>query len=110
MRICSTCGERNEDWMDICQRCGNSIVNAEVDNSYAYNDNYSNGNYPNDNYSNENYDDGYNANGYYSGPVSGGEDRSYRTRRPIENLDLKIILTVLVIILLCLIGYIIFFS
>ena len=29
MRVCSTCGERNEDWMDICQRCGSSIVNAD---------------------------------------------------------------------------------
>ena len=28
MRVCSICGERNEDWMEICQRCGNSIVNA----------------------------------------------------------------------------------
>ena len=28
MRVCSICGEKNEDWMNICQRCGNSIVNA----------------------------------------------------------------------------------
>ena len=30
MRVCSFCGENNEDWMNICQRCGNSIVNADV--------------------------------------------------------------------------------
>ncbi len=103
MRICSTCGERNEDWMDICQRCGSSIMNAEVDNSYNASYNY------NDNYSNNGYDDNYNnANGYYSGTVS-SDPRPVRSHRPVENLDLKIILIILIIILLCLIGYIIFF-
>ena len=101
MRICSTCGERNEDWMDICQRCGSSIMNAQVDNSYDYNYSYNNNN-------SNNYDE--NVNGYYSGPVDSGEERPSSSRRPVENLDLKIILIILVIILLCLIGYIIFFS
>ena len=102
MRICSTCGERNEDWMDICQRCGSSIMNAEVDNSYSqsYNNSYS------DNYNS--YDDGYNPNGFYSGPVSSG-NQPRNAKRTIENLDLKIILIILIIILLCLIAYIFFF-
>lgn len=35
MKVCSFCGERNEDWMNICQKCGNSInVNK---NNEAYN-------------------------------------------------------------------------
>ena len=29
MRVCALCGETNEDWMNICQRCGNSINNAD---------------------------------------------------------------------------------
>ena len=102
MRICSTCGERNEDWMDICQRCGSSIMNANVDNTYTANYNY-------DNYSNNGYDDNYNnANGYYSGPVSSGNNSSRTVKKPIENLDLKIILIILIIILICLILYVIF--
>ena len=98
MRICSTCGERNEDWMDICQRCGSSISNAEVDNSYtpsyAYEDN------------SNSYDDGYNANGYYSGPVSVSHEK--KEKKPVENMDLKIILIILIIVFLCLVGYLIF--
>jgi uncharacterized membrane protein YvbJ len=103
MRVCSTCGERNEDWMDICQRCGSSIMNAEIDNSYNASYNY------NSNYSNNGYDDYNNANGYYSGPVANESPRANYGHKPVENMDLKIILIFLIIILLCLIGYIIFF-
>ena len=34
MRVCSFCGENNEDWMNICQRCGNSIVNGDYKGNY----------------------------------------------------------------------------
>ena len=51
MKVCSVCGERNEDWMDICQRCGNSIVNStnievEDETTYDYTSN-NNQNYEN---------------------------------------------------------------
>ena len=36
MRICPVCGETNEDWMDICQRCGNSLNKEENALPYDY--------------------------------------------------------------------------
>ncbi len=76
MRICSACGEKNEDWMDICQRCGKSIVNAEVDNT--------------DDTSNKFIYDDYEV-----------EEKEEKPKKKIiiANLDLKIILVVLLVIL-----------
>ena len=102
MRICSICGERNEDWMDICQRCGGSITNANVDNSYDTpvddGNNYNDYRGYNDNY----YDD--NNNNYYQ-DSSKSSDKLPKERKRITNLDLKIILVILIIILVCLIIY-----
>ena len=78
MRICSVCGERNEDWMDICQRCGRSIVNADVDNTY-------------DSSSSFDYDE-----------YKVEEEKEEKKEKPklfIANLDLKIILAILLVIL-----------
>lgn len=93
MRVCSFCGENNEDWMNICQRCGNSIVNADVRE-------------------NENRVDSYQAsNVKYT--TTKKEKKKFidddinepKEKRIIENLDLKIILIILLIILICLIIY-----
>ena len=78
MRVCSTCGERNEDWMDICQRCGSSIVNAD-----------------------------YVANRNKTSSSSKGKktkfiDDSLKGGFFSENKDLKIVLIVLIIILVIL--------
>ena len=103
MRICSTCGERNEDWMDICQRCGSSIANANVDNSYDTS-NYNNYNNYDNNY--DDYNNGYNGydNNYYQDPARASNSLP-KAKRPIANLDLKIILVISVIILVFLIIY-----
>lgn len=105
MRVCPVCGETNEDWMDICQRCGNSLV---ADNSgglpYDYTKSQSNyDNYVNDYNSYNSY--GYNQNDYY-----GGYDPNYDVqpgtnsgKKPSYNTDLKLILIILLIILLILI-------
>ena len=92
MRVCSFCGENNEDWMNICQRCGNSIVNADVKE-------------------NENKVELYETNNKYKSDKK--EKKKFiddeivkpKEKRVIENLDLKIILIILLIILICLIIY-----
>ena len=87
MRVCSICGERNEDWMEICQRCGNSIVNAtKVEYKAARN----------------------------TPPVvndinmNTNMDQSVKEKKPIVNMDLKLTLAILLIILVCLIAYTIY--
>ncbi len=102
MRICSVCGERNEDWMDICQRCGSSITNANVDNSYDTPIDY--GNNYNDYRDNNYYEDNSNNNYYYQ-ESSKSSNSLPKARKKITNLDLKIILIILIIILVCLIIY-----
>ena len=101
MRVCSICGEKNEDWMNICQRCGNSVVNAdsianEEEKKYesvkkvqretanTYNMTYNKNIYETD------FDD---------------DKKEKKERKPFENLDLKIILIVLLIIFICLLVY-----
>jgi uncharacterized membrane protein YvbJ len=93
MRVCSNCGERNEDWMDICQRCGCIITNANVDDSVTTHNSYENYNYD---YNNYNYDNGYDYN--YN-------DNTPKEKKVIENLDLKVILVILLIVLLIEIIY-----
>ena len=84
MRICSTCGERNEDWMEICQRCGNSVANGDYE---------------------ENKDD----DGLYNYNVTTVEKKENKPSPFLtmlkENGDLKIVLIVLIIILICLSIY-----
>lgn len=85
MRVCSICGERNEDWMEICQRCGNSIVNAtmvEKKEERKVEPVFNNTNYNHNNTSNK-----------------------QKESKPIENMDLKLVLIVLLVILVCLIFY-----
>ncbi len=84
MKICSKCGERNEDWMNICQRCGSSIENADQDNTqvtYEFEKNQ--------------YDvssnDGQQSYGF--------DDNNSSEKNVIQNMDLKIILVILLIIL-----------
>lgn len=84
MKICSKCGERNEDWMNICQRCGSSIENADQDNTqvtYEFEKNQ--------------YDvssnDGQQSYGF--------DDNNSSEKYVIQNMDLKIILVILLIIL-----------
>lgn len=88
MRVCSICGERNEDWMEICQRCGNSIVNADSfevkeENNFEYET---------------------------VKKPSKKEKKTYNdeTKKPVENLDLKIIIIILLMILIALIAYTIY--
>ena len=91
MRVCSICGERNEDWMEICQRCGNSIVNSEEIQDYKIKPKKE-----------KEYNYSYNQN-----------DDRYFDDRPkksiiLENMDLKIVIIILLIILIGLIGYTIY--
>ena len=79
MRVCSFCGERNEDWMEICQRCGNSIINANVEYK-AVRD---------------------------KEPINNTLINKIDERKPIANLDLIIVIIVLSIILIGLLIYII---
>ena len=79
MRICSVCGERNEDWMDICQRCGRSIENAEVDNSYDTSTKFD-------------YDE-------YKIEEEKEEKKESKPKLFLANMDLKIILAILLLIL-----------
>ncbi len=101
MRVCSICGARNEDWMEICERCGNSIENAnQVEDyqvpeevkkktiSYSYNQN-------DDNYVSEK-------------KTKKDEYKEPKEPRIIENADLKLIIIVLLVILIALIAYTIF--
>ena len=82
MRVCSFCGERNEDWMEICQRCGNSIVNAS---QVQYKDSKK-----------------------IKKPVFVNFDnQSVKEKKPLVNMDLKITLVVLLIVLICLTIYVI---
>lgn len=101
MKVCSNCGERNEDWMDICQRCGNSIMNANQDGSVSTHTGYDNYGY-NDGYNNDGYD--YNNNNYNNYGYDNNNDDS-GSHKPVENIDLKIILAVLLVILIILIIY-----
>jgi len=32
MRVCRFCSAENEDWMQICQECGNPIIDSSSDN------------------------------------------------------------------------------
>lgn len=83
MRVCSFCGEKNEDWMDICQRCGNSIANA---NTVEYK--------------------------VVKRPqkfINNMDDvPEIKEKKPIENMDLKIILVTVSLILIGLIAYTIY--
>jgi len=95
MRVCSFCGENNEDWMNICQRCGNSIVNGDIRENERKKEPYQ-----------------INEVKYTSKKQKKTENKFIdieetepKGKRIIQNLDLKIILIILLIILLCLIAY-----
>ena len=100
MKVCSNCGERNEDWMDICQRCGCSIMNANQDDTMSSNTSYENyGSYNSyDSYDN-NY---YNNDNAYNNDYKSTEDKSFLSKM-LENFYLKIILAILLFILFVLI-------
>lgn len=93
MRVCSFCGENNEDWMNICQRCGNSIVNADVKENENRVDSYQVSNVK------------YTSTKKEKKKFIDDEIKEPKEKRVIENLDLKIILIILLIILICLIIY-----
>ena len=99
MRVCSFCGERNEDWMEICQRCGNSIVNANQVNDYKASSK-----------NNNSYSYSYNQDDNFvdNSKVEKKEYKEYKEPRIIQNMDLKIIIIILLIILIGLIAYTIF--
>ena len=41
MRVCRFCSAENEDWMQICQECGNPIIDSSVeDNNEEENNDY----------------------------------------------------------------------
>ena len=80
MRVCSICGERNEDWMEICQRCGNSIANA---NQVEYKAKSKPQRFIDNSINNQN---------------------TYE-KKPMVNMDLKITLVILLLILIGLIAY-----
>ena len=88
MRVCSICGERNEDWMEICQRCGNSIVNAD---SFKVKN-----------------EDKFEYETVKKKPKKEFINYEEEPKRPIANLDLKIIIIILLIILIALIAYTIY--
>ena len=92
MRVCSICGERNEDWMEICQRCGNSITNADVEEYKAKSNNKE---YK---YSYDQNDENY----------LNDKPKKEKTPIVIENFDLKIVIIILLIVLIALIGYTIY--
>ena len=80
MRVCSICGEKNEDWMEICQRCGNSVVNANVVEKREV----------------KKVEPIFN---------NSNNNQNIKEKTPIENMDLKLVLLVLLVILICLIFY-----
>lgn len=78
MSVCHFCGAENEEWMKICQECGNPVIdssknndgdNSEDNNSYSYDD---------------------------------GEQKKS------NNMDLKIIIAILSLVLVALLIYTIF--
>ena len=103
MRVCSVCGETNEDWMSVCQRCGSNLMD---------NDGYDGGDYnydqaPQDDYSYDQQNDG--GYGDYGAPQDNtpqdymSQDMNYGAPAPVKqnnNMDLKITLAVLLVILL----------
>ena len=98
MRVCSFCGESNEDWMNICQRCGNSIVNADVKENEKRQEPY------------EINEVKYTSKKHNKKENKFIETETEESEEPkkkliIENLDLKIILAVLLVILFVLIIY-----
>ena len=97
MRVCSICGERNEDWMEICQRCGNSIVNSDSIEDYPETPQEK----PKAKKKEYNYSYNKNDDSYF-------DDKPKRSSLIVENLDLKLVIIVLLIILIGLIGYTIY--
>ena len=95
MRVCSKCGERNEDWMDICQRCGHSIVNADIDNNLE--NNYQ----PSSNYISPKEEKSYG----FEDDEPNDSGSSGGSGLFTQNMDLKIILVILIIILVVLLLY-----
>lgn len=93
MKVCSHCGTYNEEWMTICQKCGKSVENSDVDETYTPTVNYeteetsSTTNYSETEESNEtsNYD-------YKE------ESSSNNKTLLLENMDLKLVILVLLII------------
>ncbi len=84
MRVCSFCGEKNEDWMELCQRCGNSIANANTIEYKAVKR-------PQPKFIN-----------------TMDDVPEIKEKKPRENMDLKIILFTLSLILIGLIAYTIY--
>lgn len=96
MRVCSFCGENNEDWMNICQRCGNSIVNADLKENEKKIEPYE---------VNEVKYSSKKQNKTEKKFIDDEEEKEPKEKRIIENLDLKIILAILLVILFILIVY-----
>lgn len=86
MKICSKCGERNEDWMNLCQRCGSSIENADQDNTEVTYE-----------FEKDKYD--VSNNGVQQSYGFEEESSGSTDKKAIENMDLKIVLAVLLVVL-----------
>lgn len=86
MKICSKCGERNEDWMNLCQRCGSSIENADQDNTEVTYE-----------FEKDKYD--VSNNGVQQSYGFEEESSESTDKKAFENMDLKIILAILLVIL-----------
>ena len=114
MKICSVCGETNEDWVEECIKCGHNLANYADSNTSqdygnydpSYNDGYS------DNYNDQMSSDGYGNYGYDQMDNGAYVDPNYNmgydntASVPVkgkENMDLKIILVILLIILFILV-------
>lgn len=87
MKICSKCGEHNEDWMNICQRCGSSIENADQDNTQVTYE-----------FEKKEYDVS-NSDGQQSYGFDDDSNNSNDGNSVTQNMDLKIVLAILLVIL-----------
>ncbi len=97
MKVCSHCGTYNEEWMNICQKCGKSIENSDVDENYTPTVDYETEETPSTTdyvetveaeENNETVDNNYKE-----------ESNSNSKALLLENMDLKLVIFVLLIIL-----------
>ncbi len=105
MKVCPVCGDTNDDWMNICQRCGHQLMSDSELNG-DYNNNYDQPPVDDYSYNNGEYSDnpdyamngGYPANSDYTQDMMPTVDSSYAVKSN-DNKDLKIVLGVLLVIL-----------
>ena len=108
MKVCPVCGDTNDDWMSVCQRCGHQLMsdselNGDYNNydqapvdDYSYNSGDGYGDY------NDGTDYGmngdYTMNQDYTQDMMPTVDGSYAVKTN-DNKDLKIVLAILLVIL-----------